>query len=184
MPKGEKAAVSAPPAPPPFPVPPDAAAVNEFIRDLGINRRERDRIQAAMNEELAKVRARYEEKARPFSEKADQLERGLRTWCEAHRAELTDQGKVKTHRFGAGEICWKNRPASVVIADAKAVLAHLIDRGMKKFIRVTRAIDKQAMLKDPDKAAKVPGVKIESSGEDFIITPFGADLEQPVQASA
>lgn len=184
MRKGENSKSAASAAPAAFPVPADAAAANDFIRDIGVHRRQRERIEAAMNDELAKVRARYETDARGHSEKADQLERGLRTWCEAHRGDLTEAGKTKTHKFAAGEISWKKRPASVLLENAKDVLAYILDNGPKRFIRVRREVDKQAMLADPDRAVEIPGVKIDDSGEDFIVKPFGAALEQPLQSAS
>jgi phage host-nuclease inhibitor protein Gam len=165
--------------PPAYAVPADALEVNRFIRDIGTHQRERERIEAQMNEELTRIRARYETEAREHSATLDALEAGLRAWCEAHRPELTDGGKTKTHAFAAGEICWKRRAPSVVIADAEKVLAELIKRRLKSFIRVKREINKTAMLSNPEAARKVPGVTIEA-GENFIVTPFAVALEEPL----
>ena len=108
----------------------------------------------------------------------ERLSKGLQTWCEAHRDELTKDGKAKTHRFAAGTVSWRARPPKVSIRGAAKVLEFLVKQKLTRFIRVRREIDKEAMLKEPVVAAEVPGVRIGSGGEDFVIKPFETELEE------
>ncbi|GLK60308.1 host-nuclease inhibitor Gam family protein [Azotobacter vinelandii] len=160
-----------------FPVPQSRDEVNEAIARIGLLQRERARIQADMNDELAKVRLRFEEAATPLNEQIAALTQGVHTWCEAHRSELTGNGKTKFHDFAAGEIKWRMRPPRVMLHSVETVLEVLKRLGLTRFIRVKEQVNKEAMLAEPDVVAGVAGVKIEQS-EDFVVVPFGSKLEE------
>lgn len=98
-------------------------------------------------------------------------ERGVQTWCEANRNALTNEGKVKFHDFGTGQIKWRSLPASVSIRGVETVIEACKSLGLKAFLRVKEEINKEAMLADPDKARTIAGVTIKSAGEDFLIEP-------------
>ncbi|WP_233093952.1 host-nuclease inhibitor Gam family protein [Azotobacter chroococcum] len=160
-----------------FPVPQSRDEVNEAIARIGLLQRERERIQADMNDELAKVRLRFEELATPLNEQITGLTQGVHTWCEAHRLELTRSGKTKFYDFAAGEIKWRLRPPRVSLQSAENVLETLKRLGLTRFIRVKEQLNKEAMLAEPEVVSGVAGVKIEQS-EDFVIVPFGSNLEE------
>jgi phage host-nuclease inhibitor protein Gam len=44
-------------------------------------------------------------------------------------------------------------------------------------VRVKEEINKEAILAEPDLAAKIPGISI-TQGEDFVIVPFETELEE------
>lgn len=98
-------------------------------------------------------------------------ERGVQTWCEANRNSLTNDGKVKFHEFGTGQIKWRSRPASVSVRGAEIVIEAFKKLGFTSFIRIKEELNKEQMLADPDKARMVAGVTIKSEGEDFEIVP-------------
>lgn len=160
-----------------FPVPQGRDEVNEAIARIGLLQRERERIQADMNDELAKVRLRFEELATPLNEQITGLSQGVHTWCEAHRMELTRSGKTKFYDFAAGEIKWRLRPPRVSLQSAENVLETLKRLGLTRFIRVKEQLNKEAMLAEPEVVSGVAGVRIEQS-EDFVIVPFGSNLEE------
>lgn len=160
-----------------FPVPQSRDEVNEAIARIGLLQRERERIQADMNDELAKVRLRFEELATPLNEQITGLSQGVHTWCEAHRMELTRSGKTKFYDFAAGEIKWRLRPPRVSLQSAENVLETLKRLGLTRFIRVKEQLNKEAMLAEPEVVSGVAGVRIEQS-EDFVIVPFGSNLEE------
>lgn len=155
-------------------------AVNEAIYQIGQAQRERDRITTAMNDELAAVRARYEQDAAPHAGVIKTFGHGVQIWAEANRAELTRDGKTKTVKLAAGEFSWRMRPASVRITGQGIVLSALKALGMERFVRTKEEIDKTAILADPDAVAHVKGITL-AQGEDFVIKPFSTDIEE-VQA--
>ena len=102
-------------------------------------------------------------------------ERGVQTWCEAHRMGLTQEGRVKYHDFGTGRITWRARPPKVGLRGIEAVIEACKKLGLTQFIRAKEEINKEAMLNEPDQARLVAGVTIASEGEDFVIEPAEID---------
>lgn len=151
--------------------------VNEAIAQIGAAQRERDRIATAMNEELAAVRARYEQEAAPHAGVIEQFRQGIHIWAEANRVELTRDGKTKTVKLASGEISWRTRPPKVRITGEGIVAEALKRLGLERFLRTKVEIDKNAILADPDAVAGVKGIAL-SQGEDFVIRPFETEIEE------
>jgi phage host-nuclease inhibitor protein Gam len=146
------------------------------VERIGANQRELTRIEADLNDEVSRLKAAAEERAKPLQD-AIAADRGLvQLFCEANRGELTNAGKTKTVIFATGEVRWRARPPSVSIRGVAAVIALLKSNFGGRFVRTKEEIDKEAMLADPDTARQVPGVKIGSEGEDFVIEPFEVQL--------
>ena len=128
-----------------------------------------------MNDAIAKIKEDAQNCAAPLAEKSLLLTEGLRAWCEANRAVLTDGGKRKFAELGTGRIEWRLAPQKVTIKGVEDVLAAIKTLGLA-FVRTKEEIDKEAMLADPDKARLVPGVTIGSEGETFSVEPFEVEL--------
>lgn len=147
-----------------------------FIREIGENARKVARIEADMNDKLAKIKQAAEALAAPLSARNAELTTGLQTWCDAHRSELTDGGKRKFAEFGTGRVEWRYLPPSVSLKNVGAILARIKELGLP-FLRVKEEIDKERMLADPVNARLVLGVTIGSAGEQFSVAPFEAQIE-------
>lgn len=150
--------------------------VNTMIAEIGKHQRQREHLQTAMNEELAAVRARFEDRAAPHAASIASMSRGIAAWCEAHRDELT-AGKTKTVRFAAGEVSWRMRPPSVVVRGVEAVIDALRRLKLDRFLRQKTEIDKAAILADTEAVTGVKGLSI-AQGEDFVIRPDSTALEE------
>ena len=151
--------------------------VNEAIAQIGEAQRERARIEAAMNDELALIRARYEEQAAPHAAVIKEFRNGIQIWAEANRIELTREGRTKTVKLAAGEISWRTRPPRVLIRGEGIVLGALKSLGLDRFIRTKEEVDKNAILADPDAVNGVKGISL-AQGEDFVIKPFATEIEE------
>lgn len=158
-------------------IPQNREQVANAIRELGILQRELTRIGADMNDELAAVKESYETEAEPRRLRVEALQQGVQTWSEANRDAITQAGKVKTATFTTGEVSWRIRPPSVAIKGVEAVLNSLRRLGLTRFIREKAEVNKEAILNEPAAVAKVPGITI-SQGEDFVVTPFEAELAE------
>ena len=157
-------------------VPQSRDEVNEAIAKLGRLQRDRVRIETVMNDEIATVKAKHDAEAKPLGDEIAELTKGLHLWCEANRASITQDGKVKFHEFATGVVKWRMRPPSIAIRGADAVLSTLKKLGLSRFIRTKEEVDKEAMLKEPEIAKQVGGVTI-SQKEDFVVVPHESQIE-------
>lgn len=160
-------------------VPQTREEVAEAIAGIGRAQRERERIQAAMNDEIAAIKARFEAEAEPHADAIRALREGVQTWCEANRDALTQGGRIKTAGFTSGEVRWRNTPPRVAVRAAEVVLQLLRDRGLGRFIRIKEEVNKEALLADPDAVGGIPGIKFDSR-EEFVVVPFETALEEVV----
>lgn len=147
------------------------------IKKLGDLQRDFARQQADMNDEIAAITKRYQPKLESLSERIDVLQKGVQTYCEAHRAELTHDNKVKFANFITGDVNWRQRPPSISIRGADAVLETLARMGLTRFIRTKQEPNKEAMLNEPDAVRGIAGISIVTGVEDFVIAPFEATAE-------
>jgi phage host-nuclease inhibitor protein Gam len=159
-----------------YPPPQTRDQVIDAVAEIGRRQRECQRIEAAMNDELAAVKARFETEATPHAEAIKAISGGVQTWCEANRQILTDGGRTKTAMLPTGEIKWRMTPPRVEIKGQEAVMDLLRRAGLARFIRFREEINKEAILVDPDAVKGIGGIKIKQT-EEFVIQPFEADLQ-------
>jgi phage host-nuclease inhibitor protein Gam len=163
-------------------VPQTDEAANALLAEYGEGYNAVARIDAGMNDALARVKASFEEQSKPLQERLKAIEAQLSGWAAAHRDRLTENGRTKTVKLAAGEIGWRALPPSVRwIKGMKAedVVSAIIAAGMKRFLRVKYEPNKERMLEEPDVAKLIKGVVIGSAGETFFVAPFGAELSEP-----
>ncbi|MFS4437873.1 host-nuclease inhibitor Gam family protein [Paracoccaceae bacterium GXU_MW_L88] len=162
-----------------LPVPQDDSEARNAIREVGDLNREVLRLEAKMNDEIAALQEKYGELVAPLKEQSKAKTEGLQIFCEANRARLTRNGKVKYHKFATGEVSWRTRPAKVTIRGKDAVIEAIkAARLGKKFLRIKEDVNKEAMLEDRKTAAGIAGVSIGSDGEDFLVEPFETELQE------
>jgi len=147
----------------------DAAA---DIRKIGDIQRQIARQSAAMNDAIAEITHAHQPMLDAMGEQIKTLQEGVQGYCEAHRDELTDGGKVKTASLITGEVQWRQRPPSVSVRGADAVIDTLKRLGLGKFVRTKEEVNKEAILNEPDEVRGVAGLNIVTGVEDFVITPF------------
>lgn len=147
------------------------------IKKLGDLQRQFTRLQADMNDEIAAITKRYQPRLEDLMGRIETLQKGVQTYCEAHRAELTNDNKVKFANFVTGEVNWRQRPPSIGIRGAEAVLETLARMGLTRFIRTKQEPNKEAMLNEPDAVRGIAGISVVTGVEDFVITPFEASAE-------
>lgn len=146
------------------------------IGDIGKLSRDIDVLTARMNDEIAAITEKYQPEIDRIRNDLFPLQAGIQTWCEAHRAELTQAGKIKTANLITGQVSWRIRPPSVSIRGTGAVLELLKSKGLERFVRTKEEPNKEAMLADPDAVRTIPGISIVSGIEDFVIEPFEQDV--------
>jgi len=159
-------------------VPQSRESAASAIAAIGIASREMTRIQAEMNDALAEIKEAYEREAEPYRLKIDALTNGLQIYCEANRAALTQNGKVKTVEFTSGQALWRMNPPSVRLTDTEEnVIGYCAERGLEEFIRRTPSLNREAIKANPEEAKHVPGLRIGQS-EAFVVVPFEVELAE------
>lgn len=158
-------------------VPQTREACNALIAGIGVDQRELQMMEAEMNERLAQIREAYGKLADPIRSRIDDDTAAVQRYCDAHRAELTAEGKVKHHDFPAGRIDWRTTPPSVRVTGEAAVLDSLRRLGLSRFIRIAETVNRDAILNEPQAIAGVPGVVI-AQRELFTVQPFEVALTE------
>lgn len=148
----------------------------QLIARMGVLQRDLTRHQADFGDKAARLKEEAERTVAPIAAELAEAQARVQGWCEANRAELTQNGKVKFAALATGEIKWRLCPPKVSIRGVEVVLESLRRLGLTRFIRTKDEINKEAMLAEPKIAATVAGVTIASAGEEFVIEPFEPEL--------
>lgn len=153
-------------------VPQSRDEVMADIRKIGDFQREATRLETAMNDEIAVITEKYAGMIKPLSTQIDTLSKGVQSWCEANRSDLTNGNKVKSANLVTGDVQWRVRPPSVTIRGVDSVMETLRRLKLDRFIRTKEEINKEAILNEPGAVSGVAGIKVNSGIEDFSIIPF------------
>jgi phage host-nuclease inhibitor protein Gam len=154
-------------------IPQDHAQVNDAIFRIGDYDRQIGLLDIGLKDALAKVKETFEKQSQPIEHLREMEISGVMTWCEAHRRDLTQDGKTKTAKFPAGQVSWRSRPPKCSLPkDASKIIDWLTNNRGGDYLRVLVEVSKEALLANVAFAKTVPGVKIGSEGEDIIIEPF------------
>lgn len=156
----------------------------QSIRAIGDLQRDFERERATMNDAIAAITQQHQPVLADLQQRMQAMQDGVQAWCEAHRTELCGEGDKlgKTANLVTGEVSWRQRPPSVSIRGAEAVLETLLRMGLGRFVRVKNEPNKDAMLNEPEAVRGISGISIVTGVEDFIVTPF--EVEASVEGTA
>lgn len=124
--------------------------------------------EAAMSAELTRIKQAYALELGPIAEQMEHEFAAIATYADANRMNLL-VGEAKSLSLATGRIGWRLTPWKVTFqkgGELKAI-ADLKLRRLKKFLRFTVEVDKEALLKD---RPAVDGVKYKQS-DDFFVEP-------------
>ena len=148
------------------------------IGTVGELRRQLLVIETEQSTAIAKIKEQAEAKAAQIKEQLAQEEPAVQAWCEANREKLTLSGKKKSFDFGSGIVRWRTRPPAVRLRGIADVIERLRSLGFAEFLRQKTEVDKDAVLKNPEKASAIAGITIISGVEDFVIEPVDEKLSE------
>lgn len=155
--------------------------VESLIESIGIQQRELQRQEADLGDRLAEAKRDAETRALPLKESIADAQDRISRWCEANRAELTKGGKTKTVEFTTGAVSWRLRPPRVTVRGGEQAVIDWLQKNLAgRFIRTKLELDKEALRSTPEMVPSIPGVKVGSAGEDFIVEPFAGQLVEGV----
>lgn len=149
----------------------------DAIFKIGAAQRELKTLELEYEAITAEFRAKHQPTIDAIKERVKDLSEGVQTWCEAHRVEITDNGKVKFANLVTGEVKWRQNPPSVRVTKAEQVIEALRGFGLDRFIRPGKPeVNKDAILEEPDAVKGVAGISILTGVEQFEIVPFEQEL--------
>jgi len=157
-------------------VPNSIEEVSKFIGEIGKHQRELDKLQTGLNNRVEEIKAKTIANSLPHQEKISQLFEGIFVFVQSHRDELTENNKKKTVHFPTGDVLWRLTPPAISYKNAKKIISLCKSLGLERFIRIKEEVDKEAMLKEPDEAARIKGVKI-CQKEEFVVKPSEIEIE-------
>ena len=157
------------------PIPKDLAEAREFMRRIGDEQRDAQRIEHDLNDQIAALREKYAALDAPHNKQVEELTEGLRIWAEAHRDELTCAGKKKTVDLGTGALGWRMRPPRVLLRNVAGVIESLQALKLERFLRTKMEVNKDAVLAEPQIADQVKGISVKQD-EDFFVVPAEDEL--------
>ncbi len=163
-------------------VPQTDEEADALLAEYGATERRLGEIALRMNDRLASLKAQYEADAKPLQTLLDSIFERLQAWGGAHRKRLTEGDKVKTVALPAGEVGWRSRPPSVTFQrglKVEEIVERIRKAGMLRFLRRRIDVNKDAMIEDAESANLIDGVTVGSTGEDFFVAPFGANIAEP-----
>lgn len=153
-------------------VPQSKDEVQNDIREIGDISRKNERLETEMNDRIAEITNEYAPKFEVNKVRLELLTKGVQSWCEANRDDLTNSGKVKSANLVTGKVEWRQRPPSISVKGMDAVIEWLQNSKYQRFLRTKVEVNKEAMLNEPGDAKTIPGITIKSGIEDFAVTPF------------
>lgn len=168
-------------------VPKDRAGLEKFVSDIREAEQKiialEDDLEKEISElaaEISELKRKAQAKAKPYEEKINELTKGVYIFAEGHRDELTDRGAKKTVELVAGDkIKWYFTPPAVAVADEEEAVKELKRRGLSQFIRTKEEIDKEAILREPE---KVKNLKYLSIGQEeifaIVLLAIGIELQK------
>ncbi len=153
----------------------DAAAA---LAKLGDAQRALINIQVALDEAVAAAKLEAEDQAAPHRQVVESVTYGLEIWATANRHEMT-KGTTKTIALSTGELRWRLSPPAIKLRNISAakVIDVIQELALPRFLRTKVELDKEALLREPDIATKLPGVAIEHA-ETFEARPAGLPLRE------
>ncbi|EEI9451735.1 host-nuclease inhibitor protein Gam [Salmonella enterica subsp. enterica serovar Javiana] len=152
--------------------------VSVDIKKIGDIQRELTRIETDANDQIAVIMNQNTPKIEALRAELDVLQKGVQTWCEANRTDITKDGKTKTANLITGEVAWRTKPDSVSIKGVELVLETLKKLKLDRFIRRKEEVNKDAVLADKKAVENIKGISIVSGKETFSITPFEQEIEK------
>ncbi|MBP9869664.1 host-nuclease inhibitor Gam family protein [Patescibacteria group bacterium] len=162
-----------------FPVPQTLEQASLLIALIGEKRRKALAICEEADAKIAKIQKAAEKRLGPLTGDLDKIFPALKAYAEAHRSELTANGKTKTVTTATGKMFWRDNPPSVKIPEDKIaeLILHLeSDPDLAKFLRqppkeINKDALKEALTTDDLETVKaLPNVEI-VQGESFRVKP-------------
>jgi phage host-nuclease inhibitor protein Gam len=163
-----------------YPPPATQEDADEMLGGIGECCRLIEVLAAEAEGEIAAIVARHAPRLRLNAEKVKAKFKALSRWAHDKRPQLF-AGEKKSLALPQGRLGFRDTPPKVALeegADEEAIAAELLARGLTDLVRQTVKLDRQAIIKNPERIpADITAIDVEG-GEVFFVEPIGIDLEK------
>jgi phage host-nuclease inhibitor protein Gam len=149
----------------------------EYLKELNQAVRKKEFILTKNQKKIEEIERKKAEEVGSYDEEIEEKAEGIYLYCQLKRAELTNNYKIKTVPLPGGTVLWRLNPPSVKVKNEGLAILELETKNLLDFIRTKKEVDKEAVLKNPDKAAELKNVKVEKGDEVFVIKPAEVKIE-------
>jgi len=162
---------------PATPVPQTREQADQLIGEIGAAQRAIDDITARLEADIAQLKAVAAAAAAPFATRIMSHFVALTAWASANKDALLE-GKRRSVELSQGVIGWRWSNPTVKVAKGKEddVIKALRERGARRLLRYEVSIDKNAILKEPDRIEGIPHIEVVQV-ENFFVKPFAVEAE-------
>ncbi len=137
----------------------DNKAANAALGEIAELKRKIATLEAAMNEEIDRVKAAAEEKVAPLAVRLNAMENGLMVYAENNYDELFTTAKTKEYDFGR----LGYRLSSEIKAMPKMTLAQVLGKvkefGFDAAVRIKESLNKDEMRMWPEERLELVGAR-------------------------
>lgn len=154
--------------------------IREAEQRISVTENEFNKEILALEAKINELKKAAKDEARPYEKEVDELARGVHIFAEGYRADLTDQGARKTVELTPSEkIRWYFTPPAVEVDEEEEALKELESWGLSEFIRVKKEINREAILREPE---KIENLKHLSVGQEeifaIVLSAMGIELQK------
>lgn len=163
-------------------------AATEAVKRIGDLQRERTEIKSDYDARIAELQNELAEKLSPIDSEIKKITLSLQAYCDK-RKDIFFVNK-KSLELPTGILSYRKSPPSVATSSTKKLLDSILEKNNlleqknkfqakldKVFLRMKVELDKEAILKNPEKAFEKTGIKVSDNEEYFYITPNETNTE-------
>jgi len=148
----------------------------QLLKQIGGLQNQVTAIEGNMNDQLIKIKEKFEVKAKPLNDEIADKFHALHIWAEANKITLLN-GKAKTAKIATGELSWRTTPPSCRLTKQGVVIETLKRMNLLEMIRTKEEVNKEAVLANPEAVEGIAGISI-SQREEFVAKPFETNIER------
>ena len=165
-------------------VPENAALTDDLIKEIAELKKKANKIIEAANVRIKAVRDRANREVDVLEDEIREFALVIFEYYRKNKKELTGDGRLRIVKLCEG--CFREyfAPRSVrIIGEEQDAIRELIKRGLRKFIRIKKEVDKEAIQRHPGKVEGMKYIKISKRKKKFSVTPNETSLSVVVDIS-
>lgn len=161
--------------------------VSETIKRISDLQKKKQAESDRINQKIQELQNELAAIAAPIEREIKSLSSSLFSYCGENKEYFKDK---KTWSLPTGDLSFRKNPDKVNVKSSAKLIENILEKNnltkavekledklSKMFLRMKVELNKEAMLKSPEKALKATGIQISSGSETFYIKPYETGLE-------